>query len=325
MSEVKPQSVSAYNIGGERPVVCIMGPTAAGKTAAAMRAYEQLPVALISVDSAQVYRHMDIGTGKLSAAEQLRYPHALIDIMDPEQIYSAAIFVEDVTAVLQAAWSAQQVPVLVGGTGLYFHALLKGLSPLPQADAALRARIAAQALEQGWAAMHAELAELDPPTAARLHPNDAQRIQRAIEICMLSGEPMSALLKRAPGAGLQAQVLSLVVAPASRASLHARIERRFAQMLELGLLEEVSALRYRAGMHAALPSMRSVGYRQAWAVLDGRLPASELHERGVIATRQLARRQLTWLRAQPATAWFDSDDATHVQQIVERIRSWLGR
>jgi tRNA dimethylallyltransferase len=304
-------------------VVCLMGPTAAGKTAAAMALADALPVMLISVDSAQVYRHMDIGTGKPSAAELRQYPHALVDITDPEQIYSAALFAEDAKVAVLAAWEQNKIPVMVGGTGLYYRAFLGGLTQLPKADPQLRAELERDAELHGRAALHQRLAELDPVSAKRLHPHDLQRIQRALEVCLLAGRPMSELTAQDSEKGFQAPTLKLVVAPGERAQLHARIERRFAGMLESGLVDEVAMLQRRPGIHADLPSMRSVGYRQTWEHLAGDFGLQELHTRGVIATRQLARRQLTWLRAETGTEWHNSQETTHIADMVARVQRFM--
>ena len=307
---------------GDRRIVCLMGPTAAGKTAAAMAVADQLPVALVSVDSAQVYRNMDIGTGKPDAATLASYPHALIDIREPEQPYSAAQFATDARGAVEAAWAADKIPLLVGGTGLYYRALLQGLAKMPAADPTLRAQLEESARRDGWRHMHTRLAALDPASAARLHPNDSQRIQRALEVCILTGRPLSELTIQETD-GLAVPTLKLVVTPAGRADLHARIEERFREMLTQGLVEEVLALRKRRGLSLALPSMRSVGYRQTWECLDGEFEYEELWERGVIATRQLARRQLTWLRAESDTVWFDSLESSHVDSILRTISGFL--
>ena len=277
-----------------RPI-CIAGPTGSGKTACALAAAELLPVEIISVDSALVYRGMDIGTAKPSAAELAAVPHHLIDIIDPIDVYSAAEFARQAQELAADILARGKLPLLVGGTMLYFKALFDGLSEMPQADEALRAEIDAQAAEQGWPAMHAELARLDPVTAARLAPNDSQRIQRALEVCRLAGKPMSELHQQR-SAGVDWPLLSLE--PGDRAWLHARLALRFEQMLKDGLVDEVRRLRERADLNADMPSMRCVGYRQTWESLDTGDFAT-LPERGIAATRQLAKRQLTWLRSMP--------------------------
>ncbi|MEM7408451.1 MAG: tRNA (adenosine(37)-N6)-dimethylallyltransferase MiaA [Pseudomonadota bacterium] len=301
-----------------RRVVNLMGPTAAGKTAVAMALAERLPVQLISVDSAQVYRGMDIGTGKPDQATLLRYPHALIDIAEPFEPYSAAMFARDAAGAIEAAWRVGRLPVLVGGTGLYYRALFDGLAPMPPADANLRASIEEAARHSGWAAQHGRLAELDPVTAARLHPNDAQRIQRALEVTLTVGRPMSGLLD-ADGPRFEAETLNIAVTTYDRATLHDRIAMRFRQMLADGLLEEVRRLAAHPSMHEGLPSMRSVGYRQAFQCLTGELQRADLPDRGIAATRQLARRQLTWLRKDGSIDWFDSERADHVDAIHDRV------
>jgi tRNA dimethylallyltransferase len=280
-----------------RHPICIAGPTGSGKTACALAAAELLPVEIISVDSALVYRGMDIGTAKPSAAERAAAPHHLIDIIDPLDVYSAAQFARDAQRLAAEILARGRLPLLVGGTMLYFKALFDGLSELPRADEALRAEIDARATERGWPALHAELASLDPETAARLAPNDSQRIQRALEVCLLSGRPMSELYREQQrSAGVDWPLLSLE--PQDRAWLHERLALRFRQMLDQGLVDEVRALRARGDLTADLPAMRCVGYRQTWEALD-RKDFSDLAERGIAATRQLAKRQLTWLRSMP--------------------------
>ena len=281
-----------------------MGPTASGKSALAAALACRFPVELVSVDSAQVYRGMDIGTAKPTPAERAAVPHHLIDVLDPTEAYSAARFRAEALAAVRAIAARGNVPLLVGGTMLYFKALREGLSDLPAADAGLRATIEAEARERGWPALHAELARVDPQTAARLKPGDAQRIQRALEIWRATGTPMSQLLggrDRAP----RLRLIQLALVPADRATLHRRIEARFERMLTDGLVEELAALRERYPLHAALPSMRCVGYRQAWAHLEGEYNRATLRDRGVFATRQLAKRQLTWLRSTPGAIELD--------------------
>lgn len=281
--------------------VAIMGPTASGKTAAALEIARHLPAEIISVDSALVYRGMDIGTAKPTAEERASAPHHLIDILDPADAYSAAQFRADALRLVDDIVRRGRLPLLVGGTMLYFKALREGLDALPQADPELRARLEQEAAAVGMPAMHARLATLDPVTAARLKPNDAQRIQRALEIIELTGQPMSTLLAKAPKAELPFNLLSLSLEPSDRSALHARIAARFDAMLNMegGLLQEVQALRARGDLHLGLPSMRCVGYRQAWEYLDGAYDLATLRDKGIAATRQLAKRQLTWLRAMP--------------------------
>ena len=281
-----------------------MGPTASGKSALAATLAGHFPVEIISVDSAQIYRGMDIGTAKPSVAERRSVPHHLIDIVDPTGSYSAAQFRSDAVRLIREITARGRIPLLVGGTMLYFKALREGLSELPESDAALRARIDAEAAERGWPALHAELAKIDAPTAARLKPSDAQRIQRALEIYRVTGKPMSQLLGRTRSA-LPFRLLELALVPSDRGELHRRIESRFDAMLERGLVEELLALRERHTLRPGLPSMRCVGYRQAWQHLEGEFGRDELRDRGIFATRQLAKRQLTWLRAMKTVRSFD--------------------
>jgi tRNA dimethylallyltransferase len=280
--------------------IAIMGPTASGKTAAALEVAKHIPSEIVSVDSALVYRDMDIGTAKPSAAERAGVPHHLIDIIDPAESYSAMQFRQDALRLVEQIVSGGKLPILVGGTMLYFKALRDGLDALPQANEELRAQLDREAADIGMPAMHARLAELDPETAARLKPNDSQRIQRALEVIQLTGQPMSLLLARAPKAELPFELLPLSLEPSDRSVLHARIAARFDAMLADpagGLIGEVKALRARGDLHLGLPSMRCVGYRQTWEYLDGAYDRGTLREKGIAATRQLAKRQLTWLRS----------------------------
>ncbi|OYW25417.1 MAG: tRNA (adenosine(37)-N6)-dimethylallyltransferase MiaA [Hydrogenophilales bacterium 12-63-5] len=265
---------------------------------------ERFPVEIISVDSALVYRDMAIGTAKPDAATLARAPHHLLDIRDPTETYSAAAFCDDTRRLMADIAARGRVPLLVGGTMLYFRALLQGLDDLPRADAALRKELEAEAAARGWPALHAELAAVDPATAARLAANDSQRIGRALEIFRLTGTPMSALLDRAQSE-LPYRVLQLALIPSDRAVLHQRIAARFDAMLAEGLVDEVESLRRRYALNADLPSMRAVGYRQAWAYLDGDIDQKALREQGIAATRQLAKRQLTWLRSWPGAMELD--------------------
>ena len=291
-------------MAAEPAAILLMGPTASGKSALAATLAGHFPVEIISVDSAQIYRGMDIGTAKPSVAERRSVPHHLIDIVDPTGSYSAAQFRSDAVRLISEIAARGRIPLLVGGTMLYFKALREGLSELPESDAAVRARIDAEAAERGWPALHAELAKIDAPTAARLKPSDAQRIQRALEIYGVAGKPMSRLLGRTKRA-LPFRLLELALVPSDRAELHRRIESRFDAMLERGLVEELRALRERHALWPGLPSMRCVGYRQAWQHLEGEFGRNELRDRGIFATRQLAKRQLTWLRAMKAVRSFD--------------------
>ena len=287
------------------PAILLMGPTASGKTALALEIATRYPVEIISVDSAQVYRGMDVGTAKPSAAERAAVPHHLIDVIDPEQSYSAARFRNDAARLMREITGRGRVPLLAGGTMLYFKALREGLSNLPQADAAVRAAIEAEAREKGWPALHAELARIDATTAARLNPGDAQRIQRALEVFRLSGKPLSALQGARVLAPAQYRFVALALVPAERALLHRRIELRFEAMLAAGLVEELAALRGKYALAPELPAMRCVGYRQAWEHLQGAYDLATLRDRGIYATRQLAKRQLTWLRAMEEPKVFD--------------------
>jgi len=296
----------------KRPLaIALMGPTASGKTALALEWAQRLGGEIVSVDSALVYRGLDIGAAKPTAAEQAAVPHHMLDLRDPWQPYSAAEFASDARRVLDDMAARGRLPVLAGGTGLYFHALLHGLSEMPQADAAMRAAIEAEAGERGWAALHAELQRIDPEATARIHATDAQRIQRALEVFRLSGRTISDWRRAAINTPrLPFRVLKLVLAPRNRAVLHERIERRFDAMLATGFLDEVRGLRALPQLQSHprpldLPALRAVGYRQAWEHLDAGSGAAEFRDRGVYATRQLAKRQLTWLRGELDAQWFD--------------------
>lgn len=302
--------------------IAIMGPTASGKTAAALAIAAQIPSEIISVDSALVYRGMDIGTAKPTRDELAQAPHHLIDIIDPLDAYSVAQFRNDTLRLVEDIASRGKLPLLVGGTMLYFKGLTDGLDDLPGADAALRVQLESDAAAIGWPAMHARLAELDPVTAARLAPNDAQRIGRALEIVALSGQPMSALLAQREKTVLPFRLLSFALEPSDRAVLHARIASRFDAMLkDDALLDEVEQLRRRGDLHPGLPSMRCVGYRQAWEYLDGRIDRAALRETGIIATRQLAKRQLTWLRSMPERVVIDCLGSDPAAQMLAQIRA----
>lgn len=290
--------------------IAIMGPTASGKTAFAVELARALGGEIVSVDSALVYRGLDIGAAKPDAAERAGVLHHLLDVREPWEPYSAAEFAADARAAIDAILARGRLPVLAGGTGLYFHALLHGLAPMPEADPELRRRIADEARERGWPALHAELARVDPEAAARIRPGDAQRIQRALEVYRLSGRPISAWQRDPPPPRPPLRVLKLVLAPRDRAELHARIATRFDRMLEAGFLDEVRRLRALPQLRdhprpLDLPALRAVGYRQAWEHLDGRYDAAGFRDRAVFATRQLAKRQLTWLRGQLDARWFD--------------------
>ena len=294
--------------------VFLMGPTASGKTALACLLADRFPFGLVSVDSALVFRGMDIGTAKPDATTLARYPHALVDIREPSETYSAATFRADALAEMQRMHALGRVPLLVGGTMLYFRALQYGLSALPEADPELRVRLAAEAAQTGWPALHARLAQHDPQTAARIAPNDAQRIQRALEVLEQSGRPMSELLgTKAPR--FPFRVLKLALVP-DRDVLHQRIAARFESMLAEGFLDEVRALRARGDLDPALPSMRAVGYRQAWRYLDGITDAVAFRAEAEAATRQLAKRQITWLRSTLDARWLQRDAETVVTRAV---------
>ena len=309
------------------PAIALMGPTASGKTALALDWAQRLGGEIVSVDSALVYRGLDIGAAKPTADEQARIPHHLLDLRDPWQAYSAAEFARDARAAIDGILARGRIPILAGGTGLYFHALLHGLAPMPEADPAIRAGIEREAGERGWPALHAELAQVDPVAAARIHATDPQRIQRALEVWRASGRPISEWQRERPTERLPVRVLRLVLAPADRAVLHARIAARFDAMLDAGFLDEVRALRALPGLQAVsrpldLPAIRAVGYRQAWEYLDGQGDAAGFRERGIHATRQLAKRQLTWLRGELDARWFDP--ATQRDGLEAALRLFLG-
>jgi tRNA dimethylallyltransferase len=294
-----------------RPIaIALMGPTASGKTALAMEWAQRLQGEIVSVDSALVYRGLDIGAAKPEAAMLAAVPHHLIDLREPWQPYSAAEFAADARVALRAIAARGRIPILAGGTGLYFQALLEGLAPMPEADPAMRAVIAGEAAEKGWPALHAELAQIDPRAAAKIKATDPQRIQRALEVFRLSGKPISQWQATPARDRLPLRVLKLVLSPRDRAVLHRRIELRFDAMLEAGFMEEVRRLRELPQLRAIdkpldLPAIRAVGYRQAWEYLDGTTAETEFRERAIFATRQLAKRQLTWLRGQRDARWFD--------------------
>ena len=280
-----------------------MGPTGSGKSALAIALAQRMRAEIVSVDSAQVYRGMDIGTAKPDAATRARVPHHLIDIVDPTAAYSAARFRADAIRVIAAVRARGAVPLVVGGTMLYFKALTEGLSALPAADPVVRARISARAASAGWPSLHAELSRIDPRTAARLEPTDAQRIQRALEVCELAGRPLSELQGARETRDAIGPSIAVALVPNDRSALHVRIAQRFDAMLAAGLTAELAELRVRYALTPDLPSMRCVGYRQAWEFLDGRIDTPALRARGIAATRQLAKRQYTWLRATPATVF----------------------
>jgi tRNA dimethylallyltransferase len=306
------------------PLVCLIGPTAAGKTELALQLAEEHGAEIVSVDSALAYRGMDIGTAKPSRTEQARVRHWLIDVRAPTQSWSAADFVGDAEAAISDIESRGKRPLLVGGTMLYLRALLQGLSELPAADPALREQLAGELISRGAAELHAELGKIDPEAARRIHPNDPQRLLRALEVYRQTGTPISMLQRAWTGAPRRPGVL-LALAPADRGLLHRRIEQRFDAMLTAGFLDEVRALMQLPGIHRDLPSMRSVGYRQAWGHLAGEYDLARCRELSIYATRQLAKRQLTWLRGTAGVVWFDPTDLQAVARLRERAASALAR
>lgn len=308
------------------PAIFLMGPTASGKTALAIEMVRRLPVEIISVDSALIYRGMDIGTAKPTAEELAAAPHRLINIKDPAESYSVAEFRRDALAAMTEITQAGRIPLLVGGTMLYYKALVDGLSPLPESDPQIRQQIEQQAATLGWQAMHQQLAEIDPVAAARIHPNDPQRTGRALEVYRISGKSMTALqAQKSPP--LPYQVCQFAIAPEERAVLHQRIAQRYAQMLQQGFIDEVSRLRDRGDLHLDLPSIRCVGYRQVWQYLDGDYDYTQMVEKGVAATRQLAKRQLTWLRGWQGVKWLNTFTENNLQQLLhycpENVQRYL--
>ena len=289
-------------------IISLMGPTASGKTAFAMELYDKYPIDIISVDSALIYRGMDIGSAKPTKQEQQEYPHKLIDICDPAESYSAANFRHDAIEEIEKSLSNGRTPLLVGGTMLYFKALIEGLSPLPAADSEIRQQIEEKANKLGWQAIHEELKKVDPVSAQRIHPNDPQRLNRALEVYLISGKSLTELTQES-GEALPYDIMQLAIMPGDRAELHQRIEQRFLQMLDQGFEDEVKTLMLRSDLHTNLPSIRCVGYRQMWEYLNGDISYDEMVFRGICATRQLAKRQITWLRGwkQPIT-WLNQDN-----------------
>ena len=308
----------------QAPAILLMGPTGAGKTDIAVELVARLPLEIVSVDSAMVFRGMDIGTAKPDSRVRARAPHHLVDILDPADRYSAGRFVADASAAMADIRRRGRVPLLVGGTMLYFRALQSGLAAMPVADPEVRRRIDARAALEGWPGLYAELSRRDPESAARIQPRDRQRIQRAFEVMELTGRRPSEWRQQDLRAGSRAGDLKLILAPADRLALAARVEQRFLRMMELGLLEEVRTLYERGDLNPELPSIRAVGYRQLWEHLAGRCGLGEALGRAVVATRQLVRRQLTWLRAEPDAGWveaLDSAAGAHIQHLIEQ---WLG-
>ncbi|MEZ5661856.1 MAG: tRNA (adenosine(37)-N6)-dimethylallyltransferase MiaA [Burkholderiaceae bacterium] len=308
-------------------LIMLLGPTASGKSEIAMALADRFDLEIVSVDSGQIYRRLDVGSAKPGADERARVRHHLIDFIEPWESYSAARFAADARRCVTDIRARSRLPLLVGGTMLYARALTEGLHPLPAADADLRQRLLARAREQGWPAMHAWLAELDARTAARLAPHDAQRIERALEVCLLSGRPMSSLLALPAQGQWHGPVLRISVEPDDRGLLHERIARRFGAMIDAGLIDEVRALRRDARLNEQLPAIRSVGYRQVWQWLDdgARQPLQTLIDRGVAATRQLAKRQLTWLRSMDDRLRIAMESADRLDRVAEAIERALGR
>ena len=304
--------------------IFLMGPTASGKTALAMRLYDSLPCEIISVDSVLIYRGMNIGSAKPSIEELQRYPHHLIDILDPSESYSVAQFRQDALRLMAEITARGKIPLLVGGTMMYFNILLKGMSEVPNADAAIRSAILAEAEQVGWQAMHAQLQAVDPQSAQRIHPNDPQRLQRALEVFRGTGKTMSQWREeqQAQQADFAYRQVQIAVAPDDRAVLHQRIAQRFDHMLAQGFADEVKALMARGDLHADMPSIRAVGYRQMWAHLEGEYDWQTLREKGVAATRQLAKRQLTWLRAWPELNWLYSTQEDEKKLPEQMLQRW---
>ena len=305
------------------PAILLMGPTASGKTGVAVDLVRELPCEIVSVDSAQVYRHMDVGTAKPDAATLKAAPHQLIDLIEPDDSYSAARFRDDALTAMREITERGNIPLLVGGTMMYFKTLLEGLSELPEADPAIRMVIDTMAQESGWPAVHKELARVDPETAARLEPNDSQRVQRALEVYFVTNKPMSELLKKPKYVYFPYTPVKLALLPGDRSELHERIAARFETMLELGLIGELRKLRADYALDLDMPSMRCVGYRQTWEYLDGKIGLTTLREQGVAATRQLAKRQLTWLRAMKEITEFDCLAENLSAQVLAHLREEL--
>lgn len=300
------------------PVICLMGPTASGKTALAMALCDALPCDIISVDSALIYRDMNIGTAKPTADELSKYPHRLINLRDASQSYSAADFCQDALVEIAKIRAKNRIPLLVGGTMMYFKSLIEGISPLPAANNDIRQQIEKEAMEKGWEALHAQLTQIDPVSAQRIHPNDPQRLTRALEVFRLTGNTLTQLTET-KGDKLEGNVLQFAITPKERSTLHKRIALRFDQMIEQGFEQEVVALKKRLDLHENLPSIRCVGYRQMWQYLNGECDHDEMVYRGVCATRQLAKRQLTWLRNWPDLQWLTTDDEINLSQVLAAV------
>lgn len=300
------------------PVICLMGPTASGKTALALALCDALPCDIVSVDSALIYRDMDIGTAKPTDEELVKYPHRLINLRDATQSYSAAEFCHDALNEIDLIRARNRIPLLVGGTMMYFKSLIEGISPLPAADSDIRQKIEAEAEQYGWQALHEKLQEVDSVSAKRIHPNDPQRITRALEVFRLTGKTLTQLTE-VKGVKLQGEILQFAIAPKQRSTLHARIEFRYQQMIEQGFEQEVTKLRARGDLHDNLPSIRCVGYRQMWQYLNGEFDHKEMVFRGICATRQLAKRQLTWLRSWQNLHWLTTDDKKNLAQVLSLV------
>jgi len=310
--------VSESSLPKQPPVICLMGPTASGKTALAMALHDALPCDIISVDSALIYNDMDIGTAKPTAEELEKYPHRLINLRDATQSYSAADFCRDALAQIAEIRANNRIPLLVGGTMMYYKSLIEGISPLPTADSDIRQQIEAEASEHGWQAMHQQLSQVDAESAARIHQNDPQRITRALEVFRLTGNTLTQLTQ-VKGDKLQGDVLQFAITPKERSTLHQRIELRYQQMMAQGFEAEVVKLKQRGDLHEDLPAIRCVGYRQMWQYLNGEFDRDEMIFRGVCATRQLAKRQLTWLRGWSDLNWLTTDDKTNLTKVLALV------
>ena len=302
-------------------VIFIMGPTASGKTDLAVKLYEKIDCEIISVDSALVYRGMDIGTAKPDQELLKKVPHRLIDICDPTEAYSAASFMRDANRAIKEIRDKNKIPVLVGGTGLYFRALEQGLAELPEANYRIRARLEAEGESEGWACLHKRLNEIDPEAAVRINKNDPQRIQRALEVYEITGETMTSLLSEGRKQKLLLPIKKIILSPEDRSILHERVKQRFISMLSAGLIEEVKALYQRGDLSLSLPSMRMVGYRQVWRYLDGDTSYEEMQEHAIIATRQLAKRQITWCRSESDAKWYNSEEPDILSKILQNIEN----
>lgn len=300
------------------PVICLMGPTASGKTALALALCDALPCDIVSVDSALIYRDMDIGTAKPTDEELVKYPHRLINLRDATQSYSAAEFCHDALNEIDLIRAKNRIPLLVGGTMMYFKSLIEGISPLPAANSDVRKKIEAEAEQYGWQALHEKLQEVDSVSAKRIHPNDPQRITRALEVFRLTGKTLTQLTE-VKGVKLEGDILQFAITPKERSTLHTRIEFRYQQMVEQGFEQEVTKLKARGDLHDNLPSIRCVGYRQMWQYLNGEFDHKEMVFRGICATRQLAKRQLTWLRSWQNLHWLTTDDKKNLAQVLSLV------